>query len=99
MKQKDILFIFGSTCVMVLAWILFSVYHNAVSSTIPKDLQIKIESIAPDFDTLSIKNLKQRQKITPSFETPQAETAQSTQSAVLPTPAEQSTQSSQINQL
>lgn len=68
MKQKDILTILILLFVFVAAWVGFNIYHNIVSSTIPKTTKQDISAIAPDFDIKTVDKLKQRQKINPSFE-------------------------------
>lgn len=68
MKQKDILIIIILLFIFALAWIVSSVYHSAVSSTISETASKDIFPIAPVFDTKTIDKLKERQKITPSFE-------------------------------
>lgn len=68
MKQKDILFLLASTLIVVLLWIIFSVYHNLAVTTISKSTTTQIIPISPDFDTKTIENLKKREKILPIYE-------------------------------
>ena len=68
MKQKDILFLFISTFIVVVAWIGFNIYHKMATSTISEDLQIQIKPIEPNFDSQTIENLKSRVQITPVYE-------------------------------
>lgn len=68
MKQKDILIIITLLFIFVLAWIGGSLYHSGISSTISEDTSKNIAPIAPTFDIKTIDKLKERQKITPSFE-------------------------------
>ena len=68
MKQKDILFLFISTFILVVAWIGFNIYHKWATSTISADLQVQIKPIDPNFDTQTIEKLKTREQITPVYE-------------------------------
>ncbi|MCL4418928.1 hypothetical protein M1146_02370 [Patescibacteria group bacterium] len=68
MKQKDILFLLASTVIIVLLWIIFSVYHNLAVNTISTSTTMQIIPINPDFDTKTIENLKKREKILPIYE-------------------------------
>lgn len=70
MKQQDLLFLFGSVVSLVVVWILFNLYHNSVTTTVSKEVQIKIDPIAPDFDTQTIQSLKTRLKVSPIFDIP-----------------------------
>lgn len=68
MKQKDVLIIIILLFIFTLTWIGSSIYHSAVNSTISETTSENISPIAPVFDTKTIDKLKERQKITPSFE-------------------------------
>lgn len=68
MKRKDILFIFISTFIVVVAWIGFTLYHKWVTSTISEDLQMQIQPIEPNFDLATLQKLKVREKIIPLYE-------------------------------
>lgn len=68
--RKEIIFILVSTCVLVLAWIAFGVYHNYKTSTIPEKLNIQIRTIIPKFDISTIEAIKNRSKASPIFELP-----------------------------
>jgi len=68
MKQKDVLIIIILLFIFTLVWIGGSIYHSAISSTISETTSKDISPIAPVFDTKTIDKLKERQKITPSFE-------------------------------
>ena len=74
MKQKDILLILGSLCVVTIAWIIFNIHHTTVTSTIPETITTQVKPITPDFDIKSIDALKKRQKITPNFGFPSSGT-------------------------
>lgn len=68
MKQKEILLILVSIFVLVLIWIALSIYHNAVTSTIPEALSIQIAPISPDFDKEALEKIKKRKVIQASWE-------------------------------
>lgn len=68
MKQKDILIIIILLFIFTLAWIIGSIYHSAINSTISETTSKNISPISPVFNTKAIDKLKKRQKITPSFE-------------------------------
>lgn len=67
MKQRDILFFLASICIVVFAWIAFSLVHNALTSTISQETTQAIAPIQPTFDTATIEKLKARLAVTPSF--------------------------------
>jgi hypothetical protein len=69
MKRKDILAILIPSFIFVIAWIILSIHHNVVTSTISEKVNMQIASITPTFDTTIITSLKKRQSITPSYET------------------------------
>ncbi len=81
MKQRDILFLLISTFIIIIAWIIFSIYDNLVVSTISTPLSIQISPINPDFDAKTIENLKNREVIYPIYE----------MGNVIPTPEETAT--------
>lgn len=68
MKSKDIILLFAEIFVLVVAWIIFTIYHNAATSTISEPLDINIQPIDPNFDTQTITELKKREKILPLYE-------------------------------
>lgn len=82
MKQKELLFILISSALLVLAWIVFSIYHSTTTSTIPETTSIQIVPITPSFNTKMINLLRQRQKSSPVFEL-----AKPTPTAPTPTPS------------
>lgn len=68
MKQKDILLLVIPFFILVVIFIIFSVYHNSVTSTISENLNIQITPISPTFDQKTISNLKKRDKVEPLFD-------------------------------
>lgn len=98
LKKREIIFILGSTFIVVVAWVLFSIYHSIVTSTIPDALSITIAPIGKSFDVVTIENLKSRQRIIPISQSDILLQQQATQQATLqptvqPTPTIQATQS------
>lgn len=88
MKQQEILFFLGSICVLVFAWIAFTIVHNSYTSTIGDTTSQIILPINSSFDTDTIKNLQQRLAVTPAFTiqvAPEQDTIIS-QSGVSPSP-------------
>jgi hypothetical protein len=85
MKQKDILLLLIPVTLIVVAWIVFNIYHNSVTSTISGTLNTNILPISPNFDTKTISNLKERERIVPVFQLQKAETLTPTLSPT-PTP-------------
>lgn len=72
MKQKDILLLLIPFSLLVVLYIVFSIYHNVVTSTIPEVVNIQIIPVSPDFDQETIMDIKKREKIVPVFEAPAA---------------------------
>ena len=68
MKQKDIILLVVPLFFLVLVWIIFSVYHNSVSSTVSESLNIQITPIEGRFDENTINELKERENLLPIFE-------------------------------
>ncbi len=68
MKQRDIITLLIPSFILIVAWIIFSIYHSSVTSTIPPATNIQISPITPAFDMDVISKLKQRQKVTPLYE-------------------------------
>ena len=67
-KRKDIMYLLTCTCLVVFAWIIFTLYHASVTSTINETLTGQIEPIKPDFNTAVIEHLKTREAIIPVYE-------------------------------
>lgn len=72
MKKNEVILLFGAMCVLVFAWIGFTIYHAGNTSTIEEPLRIQITAIKPTFDTKTISNLKKREKVTPILESGEA---------------------------
>lgn len=68
MKKNDILSILIPLFIFVIAWIVFSVHHSIVTSTISQTLNMQISPISPSFDTNTVAALKNRQNVTPIYD-------------------------------
>jgi len=68
MKQKEILFVIVSFFILIVIYVVFSIYHNSVTSTIPDALNIQVLPISSTFDEKAISDLKKRDNITPVFQ-------------------------------
>lgn len=72
MKQKDFLIILIPAFVLTILWVIFSIYHNYVTSTIKDPLSIQILPIQGKFDTKTIEELKNRERVNPLYEAQKA---------------------------
>lgn len=65
MRQKDLIFLLVSATFLAIVWIVFTIIHNALTSTISGTLNQQIQSIDSTFDNQTIQTLQKRQKVTP----------------------------------
>ena len=65
MKQEEILFFLGSVCVVVFAWVAFTILHNSLTSTISESTNQAITSIKPTFDTKTVDAMKNKTIVVP----------------------------------
>lgn len=68
MKKNDILILLIPSVLIVILWVIFSIYHNYVTSTISKSLSTQILPINPDFNLNVINDLKKRNSIEPIYQ-------------------------------
>lgn len=68
MKKNDILVILIPSLLIVVMWVIFNIYHNFVTSTIPDNLNITIQPISSEFDEKSVSDLKSRDVVSPSYD-------------------------------
>ena len=68
MKQKDFLIILVPAFILTILWVVFSIYHNYVTSTIKDPLTFQTIPIDGKFDKLTIENIKNRQRVDPLYE-------------------------------
>lgn len=74
MKQKDILFLLISAFILVIAWIIFSIYHKSITSTISETLSVQIVPINPNFDATTLEKIKERNSVAPLYQIQQIPT-------------------------
>lgn len=67
MKQRDILFFLVSVCIIVFAWIAFTIVHNSLTSTLSSSTVQAISPINPTFDTDTLNKMKARIVVSPAF--------------------------------
>lgn len=72
MKQKDLLIILVPAFILTILWVIFSIYHSYVTSTINDPLSIQILPIQGKFDTKTIEDLKNRESVNPLYEVQKA---------------------------
>jgi hypothetical protein len=69
-RQKEIILIVVSFFILSVMWIGFTLYHNAVTSTISAPLNEDIKDINPDFKSNIIQTLKNRAYVAPLYSMP-----------------------------
>lgn len=87
--QKNLLFILVPSTILVIFWIIFSVYDKSTTSTISAAQTQAIQSISPVFPTGVLADLKKRTVIDPLYSIdslPIAEGSESAVSSINPTP-------------
>ena len=90
-QQKNLLYILVPSTILVILWVVFSVYNKSVTSTISSTQTQAIESISPTFPTGVLSSLKKRTAIEPIFSIESVPTDQSSESGTLnltPTPTQ-----------
>lgn len=65
MKQKELLFLLVSVTIIASLWIVFSVVHQALSSTISDSTNQDITPIKGSFDLKTLQALKKRSQVLP----------------------------------
>lgn len=68
MKQKELIYFLVPSFILTVLWVIFSIYHNHVTSTVEDPLTYQIEPIEGRFDTNTIDAIKNRQKVNPLYE-------------------------------
>ncbi len=88
MKQNEILFFLGSVCIVIFAWIAFSVLHNSLTSTISGNINQIISPIQSTFDSKVIDAMNKRTVVLPlNTIQPPSQTEIIVTSAPTPTPS------------
>lgn len=79
-RQREIILIVVSFFIISIIWIGFSLYHNAITSTISEPLNADIKEINPNFKSDIIQILKNRAYVEPlySISSPPIQTASAT---------------------
>lgn len=67
MKQKDLMFLLISSVILTIAWIVFTIIHKSISTTITPITSEQITAIKPNFDEKTINVLKNRENTAPAF--------------------------------
>lgn len=68
MRQRDLLLLLVPFFIMVVAWIIFNIYHSSATSTISDTLNIQIAPINPTFDKKAIEAIKNRDDVEPIYD-------------------------------
>ena len=89
MKQRDFVIIFGSSCALVLLWIVFTLVHTSKTSTVNDITITSVKPIPDSFDMATLEKVRGRLQVQPVYSittnvspTPQA----SAQRSLTPTP-------------
>lgn len=68
MKQKDILLFIVPTLIIVIAWIIFNLYHTSTTTENDQTTTSTVIAISPNFDTKVIDELKKRENVVAATE-------------------------------
>jgi hypothetical protein len=66
-RQNDIFYILVPSFVLILLWIVFTIYRSAISSTLTQTQVTLLKPLSPTFDITVIEQLKKRQRIEPNL--------------------------------
>lgn len=94
MKKNDILVLLIPSLLIVVLLVVFNIYHNFVTSTIPSTLNITIQPISADFDEKIISNIKARENVSPSYDLSGQKVAETEVTVTIPLLSSGSAQSS-----
>lgn len=83
-RKNDVLLLLISSVILVIAWVIFSLIHLSLTSTINEVLSQQISAINPSFDTKTINALKNRENITPVYSFSNTNTASGSAGTVVP---------------
>ncbi len=86
MKRNDIIFLLGSSVLLVFAWIIFNIIHQSISSTISETIASDIKPIPGTFDTQTINSLKERIVISPAYALGEGTSSTAAVPTEIPTP-------------
>lgn len=85
MKRGEIIFTLTSGFILVVAWIVFNLYHASASSSISETLNTQTLPITPNFDMTTVDRIKNRSKIQPVYQLQTSQASSSSQSGSLST--------------
>lgn len=68
MRQKDLLFLILSSTFLALVWIIFTIIHTSLTSTISNTLTQQIQPINGTFDDKTLQVMQRRLQVTPQFQ-------------------------------
>ena len=68
MKRKDLLLLLAPSLIVVVAWVIFNIYHSSIDSTISDTLNIQLSPITPNFDNKAIEEIRTRKVFSPAYE-------------------------------
>ncbi len=89
MKRKDFIFLLASIVVLSIAWVIFNIIHQSITSTISETTASQINPIKPNFDLKTVDLIKKREQVAPmyTFESQSASNSSlSTPILITPTP-------------
>lgn len=66
-QQKNLVYILIPSTIMIVVWIIFSVYNKAVMSTVSKSQIVAIQPISPVFPTGVLTQLQTRKSLDPLY--------------------------------
>lgn len=66
-RPNDIFYIIIPSFILILLWIIFTIYRSAISSTLTETQVTLLKPLSPTFDTAVIEQLRKRQPITPDL--------------------------------
>lgn len=96
MKRNDAYFFLIATFILVVVWVLVSLFNSATNSTISGALTAQILPISPNFDLQTIQTLKKRALVSPIADVPTStETNASSSAESIKTASESSQQTVQ----
>jgi hypothetical protein len=94
-RKKDLYFLLGTTLILVIFWVVFSIYQNLISSTISTPVAVDINPIQPTFNEATLDALKKRQKISPLYTSVQQPSSPEPQSSTSSGQTQKATSSAQ----
>jgi hypothetical protein len=97
--RKDLVFLLGLSLILVIFWVMFSIYHNLNASTIDQPVTIDVNPIKANFNEEVVSTLKKRQKISPLYTVENQTASPSPASSASASPSTQTSSQSAQNSL